>query len=171
MFHILPHHLPASDDLLALAFELYDRILKPIHPISIRGLPLECPSSTAQAPHFTIVDEEQRKPELTLAWPLKSYDVLNRWKMVHCAYAYDDETGVMAGMVVDSEGSLWDVKTWMGLPKPRDRVQAVWEYFLDVAGEVAVEHRLVISCLSIMSISEWTSKYYFHLAAVFDTSR
>ena len=112
-----------------------------------------------RAPHFTIFDEESRKPELTLAWPLKSYDVMNRWKMIHCAYAYDEEMGVFAAMIVDSEGSTWHVKTWTKPPSSKEMVQVLWEYFVDMAGEIAVEHRLVISCVSMMSTWEWSSKF------------
>ena len=153
VYHLFPGRFPTYEDLSSLAFELYDRIPRPVKPISIRGLPMTSSVTSTQSPHFTIVNEDRRTPELTLAWPLRSYDITNRWKMVHCAYAHDIELSMTAALVMDGEGQTWHVTTWSGV-QGADRLRDVWAWFHEMAESAGVEYRLAICCPTTVGVAE-----------------
>ncbi|ORX40443.1 hypothetical protein BD324DRAFT_610744 [Kockovaella imperatae] len=160
IYHIFPGRFPSQEDLVTIAFDIYDRIPRPVRPISIRGLPMSSSVASIQSPHFTLVNEDQRKPELTLAWPLKSYDVMNRWTMIHCAYDYDEDLDMAVAMVLDDQGQSWRLGTFLGLKDSGTRIAKLWDYINDVAEQMAVEYRLTIFApptLSVVELNCWKS--------------
>ena len=147
-----------------IAFELYDALPRHLHATKLRGMPTEPEVSLAQYHSFTLVQEGPVQPELTLAWPLRSYDPLNRWRVVHCAYIYDKATKRAVGFALDAEGEGWVSKTFtfgeadgavVGL------VNELWTFYTEWARLASVEYRLVISAVGRITKHEIDSKSRF----------
>ncbi len=115
------------------------------------------PPAYLQYSRFTLAPDQPPKLALTLAWPLKSYDVLNRWRLVHGAYGYDARTGLLVAFVIDAEGEVWEMRTWRDiLPSAvSEHVEKLWESFADIATTAAIEWRLTVSRLGIMTSEEY----------------
>lgn len=138
-----------------IVFEVYDRICRPTRGTSLRGLPTEPTLPYVQYPSFTLAPSLPLKPELTLAWPLRSYDVLNRWRLVHCAYAIDHDTKRAVGYVVDAQGEAWKSTIFtLGEAGVAGVVEALWGFFKAFAAIASVEYRLAICCVGDLTKTE-----------------
>ncbi|WWD19869.1 hypothetical protein CI109_104337 [Kwoniella shandongensis] len=158
IIHLLTPSSLSSANLPRLRLSVYDRMPRPVHPISIRGRPLD-EVGGRNLPHmaFTLAKrDEDNKPEFLMSWPLRSYDVMNRWKFVHATYTVNEELGFMVGFVVDSEAEAWDMKVWrleMGT-SVSERVGMVWEWARRIASEWVIEWRLSVCKVGLMSLDE-----------------
>ena len=170
--HVLPIAAIQPCQVQNLAFEVYDRILKPIRPISLRGFPLDAsPPSHLQYPSFTLASDAPPKPELTLAWPLRSYDVMNKWRMIHGGYVTDFSTKKTVAFVIDAQGEGWKVKSWpIGEQRAQERVHEVWKFINEFAEVAAVEWRLAICSLGLMDADELSGGYSFNVLCPLSTS-
>lgn len=160
---VIPPHALQPRHFQSLAFELYDCILKPIRPITLRGFPMQCTDHYIQYPAFTLASTEPKVPELTLAWPLRSYDVLTKWRSIHAAYGYNLETGHVVGMIVDSEGESWVSKSWE-IDKSKsimEHLRTIWDWSITRATELNVEFRLSISSMGMMTKEEIDGEFAF----------
>jgi hypothetical protein len=134
---------------------VYDRISRQIRRIEEYGHTLDEPPVWMRYPSFTIAPDQPPKMQLTLTWPLRSYDLLNKWRLVHGAYAYDKDLEIVIAFVIDSEGESHEVRTWrtkdMGM---RERLQRLWDFFRVFADKAAIEWRMSICRLGAMSNDE-----------------
>ncbi|KAK8853441.1 hypothetical protein IAR55_004147 [Kwoniella newhampshirensis] len=158
IIHLLTPSSLSSVNYSQLNLNVYDRIPRPIHPISIRGHPLD-DVTEQNLPHmaFTLAKrEEDVKPEFLMTWPLRSYDVMNRWKMVHATYAVNEELGVMVGFMMDSGAEAWDMKVWRTAIDVtiQERVGILWDWAKRMAGEWVVEWRMSMCKVGLMSHDE-----------------
>ena len=154
--HLVPATALQYRQLESLAFEVYNRIPRLLKRIEVRGLPMNAPPAYLQYPSFTLATQTPPKPALMLEWPLKSYDVLNKWRLVHGAYGYDRKLGIMVAFVIDAEGEGWKAKTWRikGDDAAPSWIGELWSFFSDFASIAAVEWRLTVSFLGRMSSEE-----------------
>jgi hypothetical protein len=115
------------------------------------------PPAYLQYPRITLAPDDPPKPDLTLAWPLRSYDMLNRWRLVHCAYGYNEKLEMLVAYAIDAEGDGWEIRTWPGTPfiMLPGRVDELWELFTGFAAAAAIEWRVTISRLGIMGTDEY----------------
>lgn len=139
-----------------LAFEVYDRLPRLVKRVETQGRPMNDRPAFLQYPYFTLAADHPPKPALTLAWPLRSYDVLNKWRLVHGAYGYDASLEMLVAIVIDSEGEGWEIRTWRGtniidLP---NKIEELWEFYSEFADVAAIEWRLTVSRLGIMTSDE-----------------
>jgi hypothetical protein len=141
---IQPRQLPD------LVFDVYNRIPRRLHRLPTDTIiPVTPPPIYLQAPLFTLAPDQPAKPEFTLSWPLKSYDVLNRWRYVHAAYTYDVSSGLVVVCVVDSEGETLEVKTLRTKEMDwSERLRAVWSFCVECAEVAAIEWRMSITIAS-----------------------
>ena len=146
--HVIIKPLPLSSidskESQSIAFEVYERLVRSIRPIMLRGMPMEPLASHAQFPAFTLAPPVQ-PPKLCLAWPLKSYDVLNRWRTIHCSFAFDENLRRAVAFVMDREGEAWKSKVLSFDPANiSSLILHLFQFFLEFAQASAVDFRLVI---------------------------
>ena len=155
--HLTPLSALHPRQLEALAFEVYDRMPRLVKRVEVRGLPMDEAPVHLQYPSFTLAPDGPPKPAFTLAWPLRSYDVLNKWRLAHCAYGYDARTEMLVAFAIDAEGEEWRVKTWRDISGPRlmECIEGLWEFFTVFATTAAIEWRLTLSRLGAMSWDEY----------------
>jgi hypothetical protein len=139
-----------------LAFEVYDRL-----PILLRPIPkLLDPASPVYLPHphFTLAPDDPPKIEFTLQWPIRNYEVMNKWRWVHCGYVIDWDNRVGVGFMVDEAGEGWEVQVCKGI----ESVKTVWEWMVSIADGWAVQWRGSITCLGEMRKEEIASMFILH---------
>jgi len=154
---LIPRSALNDSSLQPIAFEIYDRLPRHLHATTLRGAPMEPQTPFAQYHTFTLAQEGPIQPELTLAWPLRSYDVLNRWRVVHCAYGLDPAGKRAVGFVMDSEGEGWMSKVFKGDGGEGGVVgvaHELWEFYTAFATLASVEYRLVICSSGAMTKGE-----------------
>ena len=144
--------------LQTLAFEVYDRLYRPVKRVEAQGVQMGEPPGYLQYPYFTLAPENPPKPALTLVWPLRSYDVLNKGRLIHGAYGYDARSEMLVAFAVDAEGEKWDVRTWREKCGTAKQVENLWEYLTGFATASAIEWRLTISHLGSMTSDKYTGK-------------
>jgi hypothetical protein len=153
--HILTPTAIQMRHLQPIVREVYDRISRQIRRIEEYGHTLDEPPVWMRYPSFTLAPDQPPKMQLTLTWPLRSYDLLNKWRLVHGAYAYDKDLEIVIAFVIDSEGESHEVRTWrtkdMGM---RERLQRLWDFFRVFADKAAIEWRMSICRLGAMSSDE-----------------
>ena len=154
--HLVPGGALQHRQLESLAFEVYNRLPRLVKRIEVRGLPMDAPSAYLQYPAFTLASQTPPRPAFALDWPLRNYDVLNKWRLVHGAYGYDRKLGIMVAFVIDAEGEGWQVKTWRikGDDAASGWIGKLWSFFSDFASIAAVEWRLTVSFLGLVSSEE-----------------
>ncbi|WVQ83661.1 hypothetical protein IAT38_005804 [Cryptococcus sp. DSM 104549] len=144
LIHPLPLPTPISPlDPAALSKEIYDRLTRPIHPIHTRGHPADDPERYLPHPRWTLARAEAPKPEFVMSWPVRNWDVLARWKMVHVGYGVvlpeageDVDRGktlkarMAAGAASSGAGGNGAVSD-----SPQIRRAAVVAFAMDTAGE------------------------------------
>lgn len=125
-------------------------------------MPLEPEVPYAQYHSFTLASDGPLQPELTLAWPLQSYDVLNRWRVVHCAYGFDLARRTVVGFGIDAEGEGWTSKVFTlegeGPGAVASVLSGLWEFYTEFARLASIEFRLVIASAGPMSKAEIDSE-------------
>ena len=107
-----------------------------------------------QYPHFTLAPDSPPKPIITLGWPVKSYDILNRWRLLHCAYTYDPDRALVIACAIDGQGDNWELRHWI-VQSAREAVERVWDWSTQWAGDQSVEWRLGICRHGSMSADEY----------------
>lgn len=137
---IQPRQLPD------LAFDVYNRIPRLLHQLPSASHAGLASPTYLQYPSFTLAPDQSPKPELTLQWPLRSYDILNRWRYVHAAYSYDPESGLVAVFIIDAEGENYEVKTFRaeGM-KMSERLGKIWKFCVGFAEIAAIEWRMTLT--------------------------
>ncbi|CAK9787437.1 hypothetical protein CC85DRAFT_330771 [Cutaneotrichosporon oleaginosum] len=166
----LPLSSLRPSNLATIAFQVYDLVPRHVDRVTMFGKPLDMPKLWMGFHAFTLAGEEAPKPELSMAWPQRSYDVLNRWRQVHAAYAWVPEWETAIVAVVDAQGDALDVQA-LKLEKctTRDRVSRVWDVVLSFAAEAATEWRASITRYGLMSVDEldaWKWLYNGHTDAM-----
>lgn len=149
---VVPAHALDSDSLLDIALEVYDKITRPLEPISVRGSPIDLPVASLQYPAFTLAPLHELKVDLSLSWPLRSYDVLNRWRLIHCAYGWNEARDRVVGFVLDSAGEGWSqFQQSMEADKADDALENLYRFFADFAKRASTEYRLMICAVGAIS--------------------
>lgn len=156
--HIVPVSSIRVPNLPTLAFEVYDGIERPVERVLLHGKPLDAPPISLPYHAFTLTSD-LTKPELSMTWPQRSYDVMNRWRQIHAAYAYIPALNLLLLAMVDAQGDACQMKavhlepghTWP------DRVQAAYDAFTSFARTAATEYRLAICSHGTMSQAELDS--------------
>lgn len=140
-----------------LAFDVYNRISRPVH--KVQSGESSAQSVRYQYPTFTIAPDETVKPSISMSWPLQSYDVLNRWRLIHAAYTTDIATGTITAFVIDSEGENWRVQTYSNSDMAQVQ-ESIWSLCAEFAASAAIEWHLVLTRLGSPLIGEmerWAS--------------
>ena len=151
---LIPPNATLPDQTQQIAFEVYNQLPRPIQPISLRGLRMGIPDTQmyAQYPAWTLSPDKPVRPELTLNWPLKSYDVLNRWRIVHAAYGVDVTRKSAMGYVIDDQGEGWATKTLaLGENGIGGVIEGLWVWFKEFAMKCSAEYRLIICAVGSMT--------------------
>lgn len=153
--HLVPISSIHVPNLVPLAFEVYDSIDRPVERVLLQGKPLDAPTVTLPYHAFTL-STDITKPELSMSWPQRSYDVLNRWRLVHGAYGYIPALSLLLVAVVDAQGDACDIKAIKLDPGHSwsTRVERAWEAFTAFAGVAATEWRLSICSYGLMCTEE-----------------
>lgn len=156
--HIVPASLQRKQ-LYKLAFDVYNRIPRLVQPVVSRSIGTA--AAWYQYPSFTLAPDETPKPQITMSWPLRSYDIMNRWRMVHAAYSYNRDTGVAMAVVLDSEGENWRVQVWTDADLGGRSVhEAIYAFCAEFAATAAIEWHLVLARLGSPidgEMERWTS--------------
>lgn len=155
---VIPSSSFAHRDNQDLARSLYDRFP--------RQLRLARPAENGIAPWFlypafTLCPESPPKPNLTLSWPIKSFDVFGSWRWVHGAYARSSDGRNISIMVSDAEGENWQVKVLRGLHSKSwsEVVSMIWTFLRDFSAGAAIEWRLSVCRLGVMEKLELDGEY------------
>jgi hypothetical protein len=126
-----PRNLPS------LAFEIYDKLSRPVHPVQHSS---KSNTTYLSYPHFTLAPDDPPKVQLTLQWPIRNYELLNKWRWVHAGYSIDWALGLGVGFVVDGQGEAW--------------VEGFWTWFEGIAQGLAAEWRGAICRTGLMRADE-----------------
>jgi hypothetical protein len=144
--HVLPLSL-APRDLADAANEIYNSISRQVRLVH----PAEEPAPWHNYPSFTLAPPTRPKPQMTLHWPLKSFDVLSAWRSLHAAYSFDESSGCLSMFVADVEGDDWTVRVencpgseW------RTRAKFIWDFITTFADTAAVEWHVTVCSLGLM---------------------
>jgi hypothetical protein len=157
---IVPPHAFNNDSLSEMALEVYDKITRPLVPISVRGSLIELPVTSLQYPAFTLAPLNEPKVDLSLSWPLRSYDVLNRWRLVHCAYGWNETRDRIVSFVIDSAGEGWSqLEQMVEAGKVDDALEDLYRSFVVFAKRANVEYRLSICAVGGISKGEIDCEY------------
>ncbi|ORY31634.1 hypothetical protein BCR39DRAFT_526047 [Naematelia encephala] len=159
---VITHYLTLSDiepsRLENTAFDVFNRMPRLLQQKDVH-ISSDSNRSYMQYPSFTIAPDHPPRPALTLAWPLRSYDVFNKWRLVHGGYIVTLDT--MIAFVIDAEGENFQVKSWKVREKGwKQRLEVLWVFLAGFARVAAVEWRLSISALGGMTDEEqeaWSS--------------
>ena len=160
--HLLTKTAMRPGEMDSLAYDVYDRLPRLVKRVRNRGQSIhdfsyieDRSSPYLQYPRFTLAPNSPLKPALTLAWPLRSYDVLHKWRMIHVAYGYDPKRSMMVAFGIDSEGDGWEVRTWRDVQGITDEI---WDFASTFATSSAIEWRLTISRLGVMATEEYSGR-------------
>ncbi|BEJ15307.1 hypothetical protein CspHIS471_0410740 [Cutaneotrichosporon sp. HIS471] len=166
----LPLSALHPSNLATVAFQVYDLVPRQVDRVTMFGKPLDMPKVWMPYHAFTLAGEATPKPELSMAWPQRNYDVLNRWRFVHAAYAWVPEWETVVVAVADGNGDALDVQALkMDSCVARDRVARVWEVVRSFASEAATEWRASVTRHGLMFADEldaWKELYASHCDAM-----
>lgn len=158
--HFVPMTAIAKRDVHDVARSLYDRFLRQLRRVDHVN---EGEPPWYQYPSFTLSPDDPPKPKLTLQWPIKSYDVFGSWRWIHVAYSWSVDGQSIIVMISDAEGENWQVKV---LPldrgaKAQIKVKAIWDLANAFATAAAIEYRISVCHLGIMSPDEIECKSFW----------
>ncbi|WVR09627.1 hypothetical protein IAU60_006699 [Kwoniella sp. DSM 27419] len=157
---------PAVYDKIAL--EVYDQFCSAVRPITHRSIPvnengLDTFGSTSNpaakdvpAHAFTLDRRDSIKPEFSMSWPLRSYDIMNNHRCVHVHYTVLEEVGLILAAAVDDRGQAFDLTTWADTPHgdAKSQVKRVWEWARGRADEWAIEWRMSLTRVGSIAPNE-----------------
>lgn len=159
--------LPVSalhpSNLATAAFQVYDLVPRQVDRVTMFGKPLDMPKVWMGYHAFTLAAADAApKPELSMAWPQRSYDVLNRWRLVHAAYTWLPDWEIVLVAVVDAQGDSLDVQALKMDPgsSARDRISKVWDVVRSFAAEAATEWRASVTRHGLMASDELEGESY-----------
>lgn len=153
--HPLPMSALQPANLAAVAFQAYDHVPRQVDRVTMFGKPLDLPKVWLGYHAFTLAAAEPApKPELSMSWPQRNYDVLNRWRLVHAAYHCVPEWEVMIVAVTDAQGDALHIETLKLDGTARDRISRVWDVVRTFAAEAATEWRASVTRHGLMSSDE-----------------
>lgn len=158
--HVVPAGAIRLPNLMSIAFEIYDMIPRPLKRVNLHGKPLDLPEAWMPFHAFTIAGEEDPKPSLSMAWPQRNYDVLNRWRLVHGSWAYIKHLGVLVLAMADAQGDSCEVKAIRMEGTPATRAQKVWDVFAAFASAAATEWRLTVCSYGLMAKEDLDGGFY-----------
>lgn len=147
--HIVPVEAVRVGNLLPLAFEVYETRTERVPRVQLRGRQL-APTPPLPFHAFTLAQPPPR-PQLTMAWPQKSYDVLARNRQVHCAYAFAGANIVVT--VVDGEGDALDMRV-LPFTGVAEAIPRMWEVFVSLAQQRSRQYTMTITRAGLMSKAE-----------------
>lgn len=161
---LIPTSIMHQRDLSDLATEVYNRLPRLIRPAHQRGSSEQLVPTYIQHPSFTLVPDTPPRPSFSLSWPLRSYDVLNRWRYAHAAYTYSAKLGVLVAFIIDAEGEINGVKTFRTADEGwKEKVEMLWSFFRDFADTmVAIEWRISICAMGLMEVDEVDGTFCLH---------
>jgi hypothetical protein len=147
-------------NLATVAFQVYDLVPRQVDRVTMFGKPLNMPKVWMGYHAFTLAGEETPKPELSMAWPQRSYDVLNRWRQFHGAYVLLPEWDTVLLAVTDAQGDGLDLQAIKleGLAV-RDWVALVWDNVRSFASENATEWRASVTRHGLMNADELDGEF------------
>ncbi|KAL1410803.1 hypothetical protein Q8F55_001745 [Vanrija albida] len=154
--YVVPAWSISVGNLPGMAFEVYDLVPREIRRVTPHGKPLAALAAWMPYHAFTLSPDPPPKPQLSMAWPQRSFDVLNRWRLVHGAYTFIPSLDVLLVAVVDTNGDACTIRALRldGKGTARERVAAAWDVFAQFAAMAATEWRLVICSYGIMPRDE-----------------
>lgn len=153
--------LPVSSlhpsNLATVAFQVYDLVPRHVDRVTMFGKALDMPKVWMGYHAFTLAAPDATpKPELSMVWPQRSYDVLNRWRLVHAAYTWIAEWDVALLAIVDAQGDAVDIQAIKMDPgtSTRDHITRVWDAVRSFAAEAATEWRASVTRHGMMTSDE-----------------
>lgn len=154
--YVVPAWSISVANLPGMAFEVYDLVPREIRRVTPHGKVLDAPTAWMPYHAFTLSPDPAPKPQLSMAWPQRSFDVLNRWRLVHGAYTFIPSLDILLVAVVDTNGDACTLRALRldGKGSARERVAAAWDVFAQFAAMAATEWRLVICSYGIMPKDE-----------------
>lgn len=157
VIHFVPLSTLVQRDVHDVARALYDRFPRQLRRVDHVH---EGEAPWYQYPSFTLSPDDPPKPNLTLQWPIKSFDVFGSWRWIHLAYGWSQDRQSLIVMVSDGEGEDWVVKVvpLSHDPKPQAKIKAVWDITSAFATSAATEHRISICHMGIMAPKEIEGK-------------
>ncbi|EIW72133.1 hypothetical protein TREMEDRAFT_58289 [Tremella mesenterica DSM 1558] len=142
-----------------LLFDTYNSLPRHVRRIERdRTLPSTLPSSDKdlymQHPSFTLVPDTPPKSILSLKWPVENHEVLDRDRIVHCAYSVDKTTGLVVACVMDDQGEQWQIQTWM-VDGVSEVVGKVWDWVCGWHGSQGSSIEMAVVRMGEMSLEEY----------------
>ncbi|KAK4686309.1 hypothetical protein P7C73_g3822, partial [Tremellales sp. Uapishka_1] len=154
--HILPSFALQYHQLQSICFDVYNRLLRSVQRVMLRGNRIGGNPIHVPSPVFTLASDSPPTPVLTVSWPIRSYDLFNKWRLIHGAYSFDSDKNVLIASAMDAQGEGYRVKTWHLEPQTPvpHRLAMLWGFFTSFATSTAIEWRLVVCSLGIISKHE-----------------
>ena len=150
--HIIPTDSMHTHDFVNIAMDVYNRVYREIEPFTPYRLtppPLKA-EQWFPYPSFTLAPDTTPRPELSLVWPMRSYDVMNRWRWLHVGYVVAQ--GHLVAFAIDAEGESWDVGVWTG--DLGDLFEHLWTFVVAFSTKVAIEWRVALVRLGVPDSEE-----------------
>ena len=156
--HFITSNTLEPRQMQAIAFQVYDRVPCLVERIKVQGEPMAEAPVYLHYPRFTTAPDSPPKIALSLAWPLKSYDVLNRWRLVNVAYGLDPKLQLLVAFAIDAEGEEWRVETWTAVTGDNvaEYIDKIWNWSMVYAKTAAIEWRLTVTRLGSMTSNEYS---------------
>lgn len=158
--HVVPTASIRVPNLQPLAFEVYDMLPRPIARVNLHGKPIPLPPAWMPYHAFTVTTPEEPRPQLSLDWPQKNYDVINRWRPIHGAYTWLPDASVLVLAVTDAIGDACTIKALrMESSTAVTRATKVWDVFRTFADTMATEWTLSICSYGLMTKDDLDGEY------------
>ncbi|OCF43714.1 hypothetical protein I317_02467 [Kwoniella heveanensis CBS 569] len=161
IMRLIPRHALSQDRYRELAMDIYDGLPLPVRAISHAALDPNLDHNPDQsrvvpAHAFTLARTELPKPEFSMSWPLKSYDVLNTQRSTHGCYTIVEEYDVMIACVMDDLGEAFELNIWQDIGKMevKSRVKQVFEWFKDRTEEWIIQWKGSVTRVGAVALDE-----------------
>ncbi|WVQ94904.1 hypothetical protein IAU59_001990 [Kwoniella sp. CBS 9459] len=161
VIRLIPDHALSQDVYREIAAGVYDAFQLPIRPISHTAMDPNLDTNPDQgrvvpAHAFTLARQDLPRPEFSMSWPLKSYDVLNTQRSVHGLYTIVEDCDVMIACVMDDLGETLDVTIWheVGKLESKSRVKKVFEWCKERAEEWTIQWKGSVTCAGPITLND-----------------
>jgi mediator of RNA polymerase II transcription subunit 13 len=183
---VFDHNATPSDSrqqLESVALALYDRIPRIIgRRIRRHIIPLSFPAqTTVHVPAFALARPLAPRFRFSMDWPDRQREVMDRHMFLHVAYAFSKSRRWLCAACLDERGEAYETKVWRvsGVPEEDDvgeseedlagrgarmnkYVNLVWGFAMKFAKRAAIEWRVVICRMGIISVEELEGAYRIH---------
>ncbi|WRT70002.1 uncharacterized protein IL334_006995 [Kwoniella shivajii] len=164
--HSIPQHASTQSHFRDIAFEVYNRLPEVIKEIAPRSVSdpynLQMASSsdkTVTRQVFTLARNEIPQPEFSMAWPLRSYDVMNNHRSVILSYTIHEDLDLMIAFIADDLGESSTTKVWTGTNGSswNDRINKIKTWSQRIADEWFIECKMIMIRVGTIEADELKS--------------